>query len=157
MEEKIVDKVKEPIAKIVKEEGLYLYDLEFVFEEGTHFLRVSIEKKDHTMDFATCEKVSAKVSLLLDELDPIQEPYILEVCSPGAEKPLKSKQDFIEAIHSYIRVYFNQPINQKDDLKGDLVAVDENTITLVYKEKTKNKTVVIPYDNILKAHLAIKF
>ena len=48
-------------------------------------------------------------------------------------------------------------MNQKEDLKGDLIAVDEQTITLSYKEKTRVKTIVIPFENISKAHLAIKF
>ena len=66
-------------------------------------------------------------------------------------------KDFYNAIEAYIQVYFHQPVNQKEDLKGDLIAVDEQTITLSYKEKTRVKTIVIPFENISKAHLAIKF
>ena len=157
MKNEILKKVQEPIQKIVSEADLLLYDLDFVEEEGNTFLLVSIEKKENTMDFATCEMISNQISQLLDDIDPINQPYILEVCSPGAERPLVTKQDFDNAIEAYIQVYFHQPVNQKEDLKGDLIAVDEQTITLSYKEKTRVKTIVIPFENISKAHLAIKF
>ena len=83
----IVEKVRIPIQKIVEENGLILYDLEYLKEEGTFFLRVSIERPDKTMDFDTCSVISEKISDLLDEIDPISHEYILEVCSPGAERP----------------------------------------------------------------------
>ena len=75
MKNEILKKVQEPIQKIVSEADLLLYDLDFVEEEGNTFLRVSIEKKDHTMDFATCEMISNQISQLLDDIDPINQPY----------------------------------------------------------------------------------
>ena len=102
MKNEILKKVQEPIQKIVSEADLLLYDLDFVEEEGNTFLRVSIEKKDHTMDFATCEMISNQISQLLDDIDPINQPYILEVCSPGAERPLVTKQDFYNAMSQKI-------------------------------------------------------
>ncbi len=157
VEKEIISKVKEPILKIVEEASLHLYDLCFVKEEGHYFLRVSIEKEDKTMDFDTCEKISEKVSELLDQLDPIEHEYILEVCSPGVERPLKEKKDFYEAIHDYIHVDLKEPFQTKKSFEGDLIEVNEENITIEYKDKTRKKTIVISYENIEDAHLAIKF
>ena len=157
MEKEVLEKLRQPIQEIVSSADLLLYDLSFVHEDGNDFLRVSIEKKYLTMDFASCEIISSQVSQLLDQLDPIDHPYILEVCSPGAERPLITKQDFVDAIHSYVHLYFHQSVQQKEDLKGEIVSINEDLITITYKEKTRNKTITIPYNNIKKAHLAIKF
>ena len=157
MEQKVIEKVKLPIKELVEQQNLFLYDLEFVKEDGIYFLRVSIEKADKTMDFATCEIISEKVSELLDRLDPIEHEYILEVCSPGAERPLKTKQDYFDALNSYVHVELKEAVNKKYDYTGDLVQVNEQNITLNYKDKTRVKTIVIEFEKIQAANLAVKF
>ena len=81
MNDDIIKKVKPDISKIVTENNLNLYDLEYVKEDGNWILRVSIEKKDGSMDFETAEFISNLVSKKLDEIDPIDHSYILDVCS----------------------------------------------------------------------------
>lgn len=157
MQNQVIEKVKEPIQKIVDQENLHLYDLEFVKEEGIYFLRVSIEKKDKTMDFETCEKVSEKISEMLDQIDPIDHEYILEVCSPGAERPLKTKQDYYDAIHSYVQINVLEAIDKKSSFTGDLIEVNEDYVVVSYKDKTRTKQALIVYENIADAHLAVKF
>lgn len=61
--------------------------------EETFFLRVFIDK-DGGVGLTECELISEKLSEKLDQLDPIQDAYFLEVSSPGAERPLKTKDDF---------------------------------------------------------------
>ncbi len=152
----IIEKVKIPIQKIVEENDLCLYNLEYLKEDGVYFLRVSIERKDKTMDFDTCSKISEKISSFLDEVDPIEHAYILEVCSPGAERPLKTKQDFDEALNQYVEVHLKQPIEKKDAFKGYLIAVEAASITIAYKDKTRDKTIQINFENIAEANLAVK-
>ena len=82
----VVKTVRPFIEEIVKANNLNLYELEFVKEDGMWFLRVSIEKDDGTMDFETAEVISNLVSDKLDELDPIEESYILDVCSMGGDE-----------------------------------------------------------------------
>ena len=91
MTKDVVKILRPEIEKIVTSQNLNLYDLEFVKEDGVWFLRVSIEKQDGTMDFETAEVISTLVSAKLDELDPIEHEYILDVCSPGAERPIRNK------------------------------------------------------------------
>ncbi len=152
----IVEKVRIPIQKIVEENGLILYDLEYLKEEGTFFLRVSIERPDKTMDFDTCSVISEKISDLLDEIDPISHEYILEVCSPGAERPLRNKKDYEDAMNQYIQVNLINLVENKESFKGYLVAMDDNTITISYKDKTRDKKVILEFSNIASANLAVK-
>ena len=154
----IVKTLQPEILQIVTSQGLNLYDLEFVKEDGTWFLRVSIEKEDGTMDFETAEVISNLVSAKLDELDPIEHEYILDVCSPGAERPIRNKEEFVSSINQYVSVYLKEnDENDNDMYTGDLLEVNENDIVLSYKDKTRIKKVSIKFENISKAHLAIKF
>ncbi len=154
----VVSKLRPVIEDIVKSCSLNLYDLEYVKEDGNYFLRVSIEKDDGTMDFETAEVVSDIVSKKLDELDPIEHSYILEVCSPGAERPLKNKEDFVKYLGNYITVELKDlDENKKNSYTGDLVSFEENVVTISYKDKTRTKQVKINYSDIASAHLAIKF
>ena len=158
MANNVVSKVKPFIEEIVTSNGLHLYELEFVKEDGMWFLRVSIEKDDGTMDFETAEVISNLVSTKLDELDPIEHEYVLDVCSPGAERPIRNKEEFKNNLNEYIKVYLNQEDeNKKDSYTGDLLEVNEEDIVMSYKDKTRIKKVSIKFENISKAHLAIKF
>ena len=158
MENKVINTVKPYIEEIVTSNNLHLYDLEFVKEDGMWFLRVSIEKDDGTMDFETAEVISNLVSAKLDELDPIEHEYVLDVCSPGIERPIRNKEEFASNLNNYITVYLKEEDeNQKDSYTGDLVEVNEETITMSYKDKTRSKKITIAFENIEKAHIAIKF
>ena len=158
MANNVVSKVKPFIEEIVTSNGLHLYELEFVKEDGMWFLRVSIEKDDGTMDFETAEVISNLVSTKLDELDTIEHEFVLDVCSPGAERPIRNKEEFKNNLNEYIKVYLNQEDeNKKDSYTGDLLEVNEEDIVMSYKDKTRIKKVSIKFENISKAHLAIKF
>jgi ribosome maturation factor RimP len=158
MANNVVNTVKPFIEEIVTSNGLHLYELEFVKEDGMWFLRVSIEKDDGTMDFETAEVISNLVSTKLDELDPIEHEYVLDVCSPGAERPIRNKEEFKNNLNEYITVYLNEEDeNKKDSYTGDLLEVNEEDIVMSYKDKTRIKKVSIKFENISKAHLAIKF
>ena len=104
----VVKTVRPFIEEIVKTNNLNLFELEFVKEDGMWFLRVSIEKDDGTMDFETAEVISNLVSDKLDELDPIEHEYVLDVCSPGAERPIRNKEEFLANLNEYISVYLDE-------------------------------------------------
>ena len=158
MENKVISTVKPYIEEIVTSNNLHLYDLEFVKEDGMWFLRVSIEKDDGTMDFETAEVISNLVSAKLDELDPIEHENVLDVCSPGIERPIRNKEEFVNNLNNYITVYLKEEdANEKDSYTGDLVEVNEESITMSYKDKTRSKKIIIAFENIEKAHIAIKF
>ena len=158
MTNNVIKTLKPIIEEIVTSNGLNLYEFDFVKEDGMWFLRVSIEKDDGTMDFETAEVISNLVSAKLDELDPIEHEYVLDVCSPGAERPIRNKEEFVSNINNYITVYLtNQDENKKDSYTGDLLEVNEDDILMSYKDKTRVKKISIKFENISKAHLAIKF
>ena len=154
----VVKTVRPFIEEIVKANNLNLFELEFVKEDGMWFLRVSIEKDDGTMDFETAEVISNLVSDKLDEVDPIEHEYVLDVCSPGAERPIRNKEEFLANLNEYISVYLDEEDETKKDMyTGDLLEVNDEDIVISYKDKTRVKKAKINFKNIIKAHIAIKF
>ncbi|KPJ22363.1 ribosome maturation factor RimP [Streptococcus phocae] len=98
------------------------------------------------------------ISPLLDAIspDPFPDQYLLEVSSPGLERPLKTAESLKEAVGSYINVSLYKSINKIKVFQGDLVSFDGETLVIDYLDKTRQKTVEIPYQTVAKARLAVK-
>jgi ribosome maturation factor RimP len=124
-----------------------LYNLEYKRKKSGNVLTVYIDnEKDITID--DCVEVTHKLDPFLDELDPINESYFLEVSSPGAEKELRNTEAIKKAIGRYVHV---ETYEQKID--GYLEAFDGNVVSV----KNRNKIININYEEINLIRLAIKF
>ena len=100
---KITELTAELAAPAIAEAGCTLWDVEYVKEAGTWYLRVLLDKEGG-VDILDCEAVSRKLSDLLDEADPIEGSYTLEVGSAGAERALKRPSDFQRFLNSPVLV-----------------------------------------------------
>ena len=84
----LVQKINDLVRPIVEERGYILYHVEYVKEAGENYLRIYIDKEDGGVGLSDCEMVSRRVSELMDENDPIEDKYFLEVSSPGIFRTL---------------------------------------------------------------------
>lgn len=141
---------------IIEQAGYELVDLEYVKEGRDYVLRYYIDRPDG-VDIDDCAQISEQISLALDREDPIAHEYILEISSPGAERPLKTMEDIKKAIGKYVHVKLYAPIAKMKEIEGNLVAFADETLTIEYMEKTAKKTIAIPYRQVAKIRLAIKF
>lgn len=115
-----VSKVWELCEPIVGELGLRLWDVRYVKEGADWFLRVFIDK-DGGVDINDCERVSRAINDPLDELDPIENAYCLEVCSPGIERELVRDEHFEQFLGADIMIRMRRPIEGIGrDFKGKL-------------------------------------
>ena len=127
-----VSKVWELCQPIVEGFGLSLWDVRYVKEGADRFLRVYIDKPEG-IDINDCENVSRAINGPLDELDPIEEAYCLEVCSPGIERELIRDEHFMQFIGADIMVKMLRPIDGIGrEFKG--VHSGENEITISKKD-----------------------
>ena len=126
-------KVTELAAKlalpVVEETGCELWDVEYVREAGTWYLRVYIDKEGG-VDILDCEKVSRALSDLLDEADPIEGSYTLEVSSAGAERPLKRPGDFERFMGSPVAVKLYKAQGGRKEFAGVLAGYDNGDVTI---------------------------
>jgi ribosome maturation factor RimP len=156
MSKKVTEVVEELALPILEELQLELVEVEYVKEGKTWFLRVYIDKETG-VDIEGCGNVSEKLSEKLDEVDPIPQNYFLEVSSPGAERPLKKEKDFLNAIGKNVYIKTYEPILDEKEFEGILTSFDGEEVTIEVRIKTRKKTIVIPFEKVAKARLAITF
>ena len=123
---KITELTAELAAPAIAEQGCTLWDVEYVKEAGTWYLRVLLDKEGG-VDILDCEAVSRAVEPLLDEADPIPGSYTFEVSSAGAERPLKRPSDFQRFLGSPVAVKLYQNRDGRKEFAGHLKAYDEAT------------------------------
>ncbi|MDR1568533.1 MAG: ribosome maturation factor RimP [Streptococcaceae bacterium] len=158
MSQTIIEKVSEIVLPIVKEREFELADVVFEKLGKDYFLRVLIDKPGGITVNDTAE-VSEVLAPLLDTIqpDPFPDHYMLEVASPGVEKPIKDEEDWSKAHGKYIHVNLYQAVDGVKQYEGDLISSTSDTIVLSYREKTRIKEIEIKKQLISKARLAIKF
>ena len=109
--------------------GLELWDLRFEKEGGEWYLRYYIDK-DGGVDIKDCEAFSRAVDKLLDEADPIEQSYILEVSSPGIERALTRPEHFERYGGHKIAVRLIRPLDGKRDYAGILIKKDADGLLI---------------------------
>lgn len=150
------DKVEEKVAKLVRPiiaaSQMELVDVEYKKEGGHWYLRIFIDK-DGGIDLDDCQSLSEQVSDRLDESDPIPGSYLLEVSSPGLERPLKKDADFSRFAGQEITVNTYAPVNGAKTFTGKLVGLRDGSIVL----EVGGQEIAIPRQQTALAHLVAKF
>lgn len=126
---KITDLTAELARPVVEACGCTLWDVEYIKEAGSWYLRLYIDKEDG-VSINDCEAVSRGVDPLLDEADPIQDPYTFEVSSAGADRPLKKPEHFEAFMGAEVDVKFYKAVNGQKNCTGILAGYDDGNVTL---------------------------
>lgn len=129
---KITELTAELAAPVIAERGCTLWDVEYVKEAGTWYLRVLLDKEGG-VDILDCEAISRRLSDLLDEADPIEGSYTLEVGSAGAERALKRPGDFLKFMGSPVTVRLYRNRDGRKEFAGTLTGYDEKTGTVTVR------------------------
>lgn len=152
MNEAMEQRIGSLVEPIVREKGLELVNVEYI-KEGAHwYLRLYIDK-DGGVDMDDCSGVSHAVSEMLDQENPIPQAYMLEVSSPGLERPLKKEEDFIRFKGSLVTIHTTSLFQGYKEFSGNLVGLINNEIVLEYE----NKRIAIPRNLVKKTHLSLDF
>ena len=111
----------EPIAEVL---GLFIWDVEFVKEGARRVLRITIDSEEG-VGIEDCEKFHRAIDPALDEADPIEEAYNLEVSSPGIERDLKNDMHIAACCDWDVEVRLFAPLDGAKSFKGVLCPIDE--------------------------------
>ena len=125
--------IAEPIAKSL---GYELWDVRFEKEGANWYLRIFIDKEDG-ISINDCVDMSHAIDKPLDEADPIEQSYCLEVCSPGLERDLKRDAHFEKSIGKKIMVKLIRPVDGQREFKGTLESYDNGNFELLVEDGTK--------------------
>lgn len=126
---KVTDIVAQLALPIAEQAGCSLWDVEYVKEAGSWFLRIYIDKEGG-VSIDDCEAVSRPLSDALDEADPIEGSYVLEVSSAGADRVLKKPEHFQQFAGAEVEVRLYRPRDGKKDFVCNLVSCEDGNVTV---------------------------
>lgn len=148
--EELMKKISIPL---LDELNFDFVDVEFVKEGPNRFLRLYIDKAEG-ITLEDCQKVSEKLNDALDEIDPIEENYFLEVSSPGIDRPLKTDDDFKKALNEDVEINLYKAIDGIKRLEGKLVNYDDEAFII---EDEKIGEIRLERNVVSKINLSVKF
>ena len=123
------DTVREIVLPVVDEMNLKLWDVTFEKEGADWFLKVLVEKEGESIDINECEAFSRKIDPLIDEADPIDQSYYLEVGSPGLGRRLRTAEHFERYLGSEVYVRLIRPDSDGNkEFEGILEAFENSEI-----------------------------
>ena len=143
----LVNEIYEMVNPIAEELNYDIYHIEYVKENGELYLRIYIEK-DGGITLSDCEARSRRVSDLMDEKDPIKDPYFLEVSSPGLNRTLFTEEHYKRFIGREVMVKFTKSVDGKKNIKGILKEVNEDSIVV-----EADQLINIPKDKIKSVNI----
>lgn len=148
--------IEKTARELTKEAGLLLVDLQ-VKDGGANrsVLRLFVDKEGG-VTLPECSSLSRSLGAVLDEDEELDHAYVLEVSSPGAERPFVHQIQYSWNIGNKLHVELSERISNKKIFEGKLSSVQEDSITLNYG-KGKGKTLELPFDKIKIAYRMIAF
>lgn len=151
----VVGVVSEALTPVINDLGYEVWDIEYVKEGADYFLRFTIDS-DNGIDIDDCEKVHRAIDPLLDELDPIEDAYHLEVSSPGLERDIRYDWHYEVLIGEKAELRLFAPLENHPGTKvfvGIIKAYENEAITLSVGETD----IVIPHKAVSKAKTVYDF
>lgn len=149
---KLTDRVSALVRPVVEEEGCSLWDVEYVREAGTWYLRVLIDK-DGGVGIDDCERISRRLDPILDEEDPIPERYVFEVGSAGAERELRRPSDFGQFLGREVELRLYRPLDGEKSFVGTLAGYADGNVTITVGDEE----LTFEKQQIAKIHLHVSF
>lgn len=149
----IVEKIREIVRTVVDSSGLMLDNIEYIPQGKRWILRIYIDKEGG-VSLDDCQKVSVQVGSLLDAENTIPHAYLLEVSSPGLDRPLRRPDDYVKYTGRVIRLSTARSYNNKTTFTGRILSADTERIRI---ETTKDGILDILFSDIIKAKLEIEF
>jgi ribosome maturation factor RimP len=148
----VIKQVADLLEPILGEMGFELVDVEYLSKHGRWVLKLYVDKKGGvTID--DCARLSGEVGDLIDIKDVIKHEYVLEISSPGLNRPLKKERDFIWARGKRVKVRMLEPLNGRRNFTGYLKDYEDGTLYV----EAEGSLVALPWIQVDKANLVYEF
>ena len=156
--QELIEYVENIALPLTKEMGYELYDVDYVKEGPSWYLKVFADK-DGGFSINDCVALSRALEAKLEENDPIDTAYVLEVSSPGLDRPLKKEKDFVRSIGKIVDVKLYQALPQTADQKSFQAKLigyqpDKQQISLELEDGTE---ITIAQNDMAGIRLAVIF
>ena len=148
----ITERVKELVRPYLEETGVELVEITYRREQAGMTLRLLVDTAEG-IKIAECESLNNYLSELLDKEDVIGEHYLIEVFSPGLDRPVKTDRDFERVLGKDLEVTTYAPVDGRKTHEGRLIGMDKEKIVI----ESGEVSTVIPRVKIARARLKIEF
>lgn len=149
----MIDRIKAIIEPVISEEGIELVEIIYRREAGRQVLRLLVDRKGG-INLSDCIRLNEQISRILDENDVIPKSYVLEVDSPGIDRPFQTKKDYLRALGRMVRITLSEAVIDKKEYIGRLEDVLEDSVKINVKKKG---IIDISFEKILRARQEIEF
>jgi ribosome maturation factor RimP len=156
-----VERVREVAVRVAASYGLDIFDVELRRESGQQVLRVVLDRPgpnataEESVSLEDCARVSEEISTILDVEDvALADRYVLEVSSPGLDRPLRSAADYQRFAGRRAKIVMSQPVARQTAFAGRLMGIDGDDVMF---ESEGGKLVRLPLTQISRARLDVEF
>lgn len=146
------EELRELLAPVIEELGYECVDVTFE-KAGRDWILTAYVDQPGGISLDDCQKISEALSPVLDEKDPIEQSYFLEVSSPGIDRPLKKDKDYEKALNTKITISLYAKIDGKKEFTGTLKQADSKEVVL----ETEDGLQTFSRKDIAKAVPVIEF
>jgi len=147
----IISELKNIIENHLNTKNFDLVDLIYRYEGRDLVVRVLADRPEGGITMGECSQLNREIGAVLDEKDILQQGYILEVSSPGLDRPLKTKKDFLRYSNRNVIFFLREPVNGKLEFEGVINKADDNIVCI----DVTGSIVEIPINAVNKAKLVL--
>lgn len=148
------DRLQAFCRQVAEARGLELVEVE-LFRAGRREVVRAYMHKPGGISLDDCSQASHHLATLLDADDEFQNPYTLEISSPGLDRPLKTAADWGRRVGEWVRVHLSEPVEDRKTWIGKLVRAESDSAVLV-PEGLENE-ITIPYRAVQLARVDVRF
>ena len=150
--QEIIAQLQNIIGDYLKIQGLDLVDLIYRHEGRDSILRILVDRPEGGITLGECAQLNERISNLLDEKGILQTRYTIEVSSPGLDRALETRNDFLRSINKRVRFFLNESINGKIEFEGLISKVENDSVYI----ESRSEITGVPLTKINKAKQIIE-
>jgi len=156
----LVEQIRAIAGRVAAGHGLEIFDVQFRREARGMVLRVQIDRPgpaataDESVSVDDCTTVSRDLSAILDVEDVVPTAYILEVSSPGLDRPLRRAEDYVRFAGRRAKIVMREKVDGQAFVKGRLAGLDGDTVLVDGDDRRRHR---VPLQLITRANLEVDF
>jgi ribosome maturation factor RimP len=155
-----LEQIRAIAERVARSRGLEIWDIQSRRETSGHVVRVFIDRPgpaataEESVSVEDCEQVNREIGTILDVEDPLPFTYILEVSSPGLDRPLRDADDYRRFAGRLAKVVVSEPVDNQKAFEGRLCGVEQNDVLL---EAANGRRHRLPLRLIRRGRLEVEF
>ncbi len=127
--QEIIKELENIIADYLKNRALDLVDLIYRHEGMSLRLGILVDRPEGGITLGECASLNEEIGKIIDEKELLQDKYVLEVSSPGLDRPLKLESDFSRCINKKVKFFLREPVGGKLEPEGLIIKVGQGAVS----------------------------